>query len=205
MGRSSFNGLSLVTAPGRVMTPRAASEQLVGVAIGRLGDQRSRVVDVGTGSGAIAVAIAAAAAEAEVWATDTSRAAVALARLNVRRHGLHNRVRVLRGDLLEPVPGPIDMVVANLPYLPRASAPEYPDLVGEPSEAVFADGDGLEPYRRLLTASAEGLTDEGVVIFQLHRRVVIVRRSELTAARRALDNRAEAPIATFVPVIARAA
>ena len=205
MGQRSFNGLSLVTAPGRVMTPRAATEQLVGTALRRLGARRFRVVDVGTGSGAIAVAIAAAAPQAEVWATDTSHAAVALARLNVRRHGLEDRVRVRHGDLLEPVPGPIDMIVANLPYLPGASASEYPDLVAEPREAVFADGDGLEPYRRLLTASAEGLTDEGVLIFQLDRRVVVVGRSELTTVRRALENPLGAPIATYVPVLTRAA
>jgi release factor glutamine methyltransferase len=205
MGQRSFNGLSLVTAPGRVMTPRTTTEQLVGAAVRRLGERRFRVVDVGTGSGAIAVAIAAGAPEAEVWATDTSRAAIALARLNVRRHGLQDRVRVRHGDLLEPVPGPIDMIVANLPYLPSASASEYPGLIAEPREAVFADGDGLEPYRRLLTASAGGLTDEGVLIFQLHRRVVVVGCSELALVRRALDNHVGAPIATYVPVVARAA
>lgn len=91
MGRVSFNGLSLRTAPGRVMTPRPATEQLVAAALERLGERPARVVDVGTGSGALAIAIAAAAPRAEVWATDTSRCAVALARANVRRHGLQDR------------------------------------------------------------------------------------------------------------------
>jgi release factor glutamine methyltransferase len=205
MGEITFNGLSFLTAPGRVMTPRAATEQLVAAALERLGERPARVVDVGTGSGAIALAVAAAAPQAEVWATDTSRWAVALTRLNARRQRLEDRVMVRHGDLLEPVPGPIDMIVANLPYLPRAAARHYPDLAAEPSEAVFADGDGLAPYRRLLAASAERLTDEGALIFQLHRRAVLAGRAELAALRGALDNGAGLPIAAYAPRLAGAA
>jgi len=205
MGQVSFNGLSVLTAPGQVMTPRAASEQLVAAALERLGGHPARVVDVGTGSGAIAIAIAAAAPQAEVWATDTSRCAVALARLNARRHGLQDRVVIRHGDLLEPVPGPIDIIVANLPYLPKAAALDYPDLATEPSESVFADGDGLEPYRRLLTASADRLADEGALILQFHRRVVSAGRAELAALRGALHYGAAQPIAAYVPRIAGAA
>jgi HemK-like putative methylase len=184
----TFNGLKLLTAPGLVMTPRGATEQLVAAALERLGENPARVVDVGTGSGALAIAIAFGASRAEVWATDTSRCAVALARVNVRWHRLCGRVNVRHGDLLEPVPGPIDVIVANLPYLPRAAALHYPDLAAEPSESVFAAGDGLEPYRRLLAASAQRLTDEGALILQFHRRVVTAGRAELAALRGALDN-----------------
>lgn len=205
MGHVSFNGVSLLTAPGRVMTPRAATEQLVAAAFERLGDHPARVVDVGTGSGAIALAIAAGVPQAEVWATDTSRCAVALARLNARRQGLQDRVSVRHGDLLEPVPGPIDMIVANLPYLPKATASRYPDLAAEPSEAVFAAGDGLGPYRRLLTAGAERLTDEGTLVFQFHRRVVLAGRPDLAALRSALDGGAYVPTTAYVPGFAGAA
>jgi methylase of polypeptide subunit release factors len=75
--------------------------------------------------------------------TDKSREAVALARANVHRHGLADRVTVCHGDLLEPVPGAVDLVVANLPYLPAGEAAHHSGLAGEPREAVFADGDGL--------------------------------------------------------------
>src|SRR5215218_8942470 len=91
MGTVMFNGLSLGTAPGWVMTPRAPSEQLVATACARLAERPARVADIGTGSGAIAIAIAIACSNAEVWATDTSRSAVALARDNVRRHRLEDR------------------------------------------------------------------------------------------------------------------
>src|ERR1051325_6319964 len=98
-----FNGLALETAPGRVMTPRASSEQLVATACARLAGRPARVADIGTGSGAIAIAIAIPSPTAEVWATDSSRAAVALARPNVRRHRLEDRVFVRHGDLLAPI------------------------------------------------------------------------------------------------------
>ena len=182
-GQVEFHGVPLRTAPGRVMTPRRTTEHLVAAALERLPDHPARVVDVGTGSGAIAIAIAHAAPGAEVWATDTSRGAVALARLNVRRHGLQGRVHVCHGDLLEPVPDGIDLVVANLPYLPAADADRYPDLAGEPVSAVFASGDGLEPYRRLLAACEERLPGDAAVVFQLHRCVLSATRDEVPALR----------------------
>ena len=92
---TTFCGLSFRAPPGRVMTPRPASEQLVAAARGIIGDRPARVVDAGTGSGALAIAIASAARNALVWGTDTSPDAVAVALENVRRHGLAGRIDVL--------------------------------------------------------------------------------------------------------------
>jgi HemK-like putative methylase len=175
----AFAGLPILTAPGRVMTPRDASEQLVAEAHAWVGNGAARICDVGTGSGAIALAIARACPNAEVWATDTSRSAVALARANVRRHGLEDRVFVEHGDLLDPAPGELDLVVANLPYLPIAVAPLRPELAEEPADAVFAAGDGLGPYRRLLAAAPDRLAHDGHLILQLHRRVHSFSRTAL--------------------------
>jgi release factor glutamine methyltransferase len=197
---TTFFGLPLLTARGKVMTPRAATERLVAAALERIGERPARVVDVGTGSGAIAVAIASAAPTVEVWATDTSRCAVALARANVCRHGLGERVTVCHGDLLEAVPDPIDLVVANLPYLPLADAGRYPDLAGEPEAAVFGLGDGLEPYRRLLAACSDRLEDEADVVIQLHRSVLAASGAELPALRARLER--HAPRHDFVPRLA---
>ena len=169
------------------MTPRAASEQLVVSAREVLGDRPACVVDVGTGSGALAIAIASALPNAFVWATDTSPEAVALARENARRHGLEDRVAVRCGDLLEPVTGAVDLVVANLPYLPAAEAALHPDLAAEPDGAVFAPGDGLDPYRRLLEACADRLSPDGAVALQLHRRVLTATRPQLPILRARLD------------------
>jgi release factor glutamine methyltransferase len=188
MGTVMFNGLALVTAPGRVMTPRAPTEQLVAAACARLAGRAARVADVGTGSGAIAIAIAIACPNVEVWATDISRSAVALARANVRRHRLEDRVFVRHGDLLTPVPGSVDLIVANLPYVAASTATEHPDLVSEPAAAVFGPGDGLEPCRRLVGAAAIQLADGGALLLQLDRRVVAASRAELPKLRAALGN-----------------
>jgi release factor glutamine methyltransferase len=178
------------------MTPRPASEQLVAAAAARVGGRRARIADVGTGSGAIAIALATVCPRAEVWATDASHCAVALARENVRRHGLEGRVVVRRGDLLGPVPGLFDVVVANLPYIASSSAADHPELEREPFAAVFAAGDGLEPYRRLVDTAPARLADDGVLLLQLHRRVVAAGRAELPALRAALDRPAFAASTT---------
>jgi release factor glutamine methyltransferase len=183
----TFNGLVLTTAPGFVMTPRTTSEGLVAESWARIGSRAARVVDVGTGSGAIAIAIATRCPNALVWATDSDRRAVALASANVHRHRLDDRVFVRFGDLLAPVPPPVDLIVANLPYLAAGSAREHAELCKEPFTAVFASGDGLDPYRRLVDAAASWLAYDGTLLLQLDRRIVVARRGELPALRTALS------------------
>jgi len=95
-------------------------------------------------------------------------------------------VRVMRGDLLRPVPAGLDVIVANLPYLPRDERDGHPDLRDEPEAAVFAAGDGLDPYRRLLAAADEKLHADGLVAIQLHRRVFTAERDALQALRATL-------------------
>jgi release factor glutamine methyltransferase len=196
VGHVTFNGLSLVTAPGQVMTPRPASEQLVAAAAVRIGRRHARIADVGTGSGAIAIAIATACPRAEVWATDASRRAIALARENVRRHHLEGRIVVRRGDLLGPVPGLLDVIAANLPYLAASTAAAHPELEHEPFAAVYAPGDGLEPCRRLVDTAPDRLAEDGILLLQLHRRIVVARRDELPALRTALETSAFGPSST---------
>jgi release factor glutamine methyltransferase len=177
----SFHGLELGTARGRVMTPRPTSEGLVDAAIALAGDRPVRIADVGTGSGAVATALAVALPNAKVVATDTCADAVLLARANVARLGVADRVDVLHSSLLESVAGPLDLVVANLPYLPEAEDGLHPDVADEPREAVYAAGDGLGPYRELGEASRERLAEDGALAIQLRRRIVTVRRNELDA------------------------
>jgi release factor glutamine methyltransferase len=170
---TQFHNLSFLAAPGSVMVPRPATEALVERALERIGHGPARVADVGTGSGAIAVTLALLAPAAHVWAIDTSRRAVELARTNARRHGVDDRVRIVQGELLEPVTGSFDVIAANLPYLPeRLQADEgYADLRGEPADAVFAPGDGLGLYRRLLAESRARLAPGGVLVLQFRGRI----------------------------------
>jgi release factor glutamine methyltransferase len=183
---ATFDGLTLLTAPRSVMTPRPASERLVALASAYLDGRACEVVDVGTGSGALAIAIANRCPNVKVWATDTSRAACVLAKANVRRHSLEERVIVRQGDLLAPVPGRFDLIVANLPYLAADTAVAHPELAGQPLTAVFAPGDGLDPYRRLLAATCGRLVDGGLLLLQLHGRVVVARPADLPALQASL-------------------
>lgn len=184
--KTSFYDMSLLTAPGRVFTPRPATERLVEEALERIDGVPMRVADVGTGSGAVAIALALHKPNVEVWATDTSPAAVELARANTELHGVSDRVHVVEGDLLEPLTEPVELVVANLPYLcERAHDPEYDD---EPAEAIYAPGDGLDPYRRLLSACRDGkLETGGTLLIQYQRESLAANCWELEDLREQLE------------------
>jgi release factor glutamine methyltransferase len=183
---TTFHGLELLTAPGLVFTPRPSTEALVEAALARIDDQGASVADVGTGSGAVAVALAVARPDVHVWATDTSEAAVELARANAERHGVGSRVHVLRGNLLEPVPRPVDLVVANLPYLPESE--RRPEYDAEPDEAIYAPGDGLGPLRTLVTLCADGkLARPGWILVQYRRDVLEADCQHLPELREELD------------------
>jgi release factor glutamine methyltransferase len=183
MIETPFCGIRLLALPGEVMSPRPATEALVDAAAELIGDRAAIVADVGTGSGAIAVALALRSPRAQLWATDTSLAAVALARANVCRHGLGDRISVQRADVLEGVPTGLDLVVANLPYLSDSLRDERPELVHEPPEALFASGDGLGPYRRLVEMCASALRPDGALAIQLHRRVLVAEATRLSELR----------------------
>jgi release factor glutamine methyltransferase len=174
MDETTFYGLQLLTRPGAVMTPRAATERLVDAALDEIAERALRVADVGTGSGAIAVALAHLAPQIELWASDTCSQAVELARVNARLHGVCKRINLVHGDMLADIPVDLDLIVANLPYL--APAGEYE---GEPHSAVFSTGDGLDHYRRLLVAADGHLAPGGLLLIQLHREVLSARREEL--------------------------
>jgi release factor glutamine methyltransferase len=198
MVEASFYGLPFELAPGAVFTPRPSTEKLVARALELIGDRRdATVADVGTGSGAIAVAVAANAPSVEVWATDISPEAVQLARRNAERHGVADRVHVVEGDLLEPVTEQVDLVLANLPYLPEATRLDaaHAELLDEPVQAVYAPGDGLGPLRSLVGLCEHGkLRMPGFVLVQFHRQVFEADCQHLPELRERLvrDSRAAA-------------
>ncbi|HZQ81634.1 MAG TPA: HemK/PrmC family methyltransferase [Gaiellaceae bacterium] len=177
-----FHGLSFVTDPGRVFTPRPATEELVDAALARLGDEPARVADVGTGSGAVAITLALRAPAIEVWASDMCKSALALASLNADRLGA--QVHLVHGDLLDGLPHDLDLIVANLPYLPAGTG-GYDD---EPTAAVFSGDDGLDHYRRLIAGAADHLTPVGGVLIQFDGRVLEAERSELPWLRSRLES-----------------
>jgi release factor glutamine methyltransferase len=177
-----FHGLTFITDPGKVFSPRATTEQLVDSALQRIGAGPARVADVGTGSGAVAITLALRAPTVEVWASDTCGSALALASLNAERLGA--QVHLVRGDLLEGIPRDLDLIVANLPYL----APDSAGYEEEPETAVFSTGDGLDHYRRLLAGAADHLRPDGGVLIQFDGEVLEAERSELPWLRSRLES-----------------
>jgi release factor glutamine methyltransferase len=176
-----FHGLTFATDPGRVFTPRAATERLVDAALARIGDGTARIADIGTGSGVIAVTLALRAPNLEVWASDTCARALEIASLNAERLGA--QVHLVHGDLLDGLPRNLDLIVANLPYL----APDTLGYEDEPPAAVFSDGDGLGHYRRLIAGAADHLVADGGVLLQFQGDVLEAERSELPWLRSRLE------------------
>ena len=175
VGYKPFYGLD-ITVDNRVLIPRPETEMLVERALAHAQmlaaeGQRPVIADVGTGSGAIAVALAVNAPEATVYATDVSAACIEVSEKNIWRYGVGEQVHLVPGSLLDNVPEPVDIVVANLPYVATPDlatlAPQVRNY--EPILALDGGPDGCDVIRQLLAslATTAGLArlKPGAVIF----------------------------------------
>lgn len=170
MGRMWFAGLEFEVDP-RVIVPRSPFAELI---LGRFGPwldaaQVRSVLDLGTGSGCIAIACALELPQARVDAVDLSSQALEVARRNVARHRVADRVRLLEGDLYGPVAGRrYDIIVANPPYVSDAEMAALPLEYGhEPELALRAGADGLDVVRRILAGAAQHLEPEGTLFVEV--------------------------------------
>ena len=169
IGRKEFMKLDFEVS-GAVLIPNPDSEVLVELAVSWARERGGpvRVADVGTGSGCIAVSVAHYVPQAEVWATDDDPEALEVARRNVRRHGLEERVRLCCGDLLSPVTATIDLVCANLPYVaPEDEATLPADVLAQPHHALFAPDRGAGLVNRLLAQAPDRLAGGGAVLAEI--------------------------------------
>ncbi|OLC51868.1 MAG: protein-(glutamine-N5) methyltransferase, release factor-specific [Chloroflexi bacterium 13_1_40CM_4_68_4] len=148
-GMKEFYGLEFAV-DRRVLIPRPETELLVDEAVRRLAAQASPLIcDLGTGSGAVAIALAVALPRARLIATDSSTAALEVARANAARHGVAERIDFRAGELLGPVGEPLDALVANLPYLTTAevTTARGTSIEFEPRAALDGGADGLAVIR----------------------------------------------------------
>jgi len=167
LGTRWFYGLEFTVRPG-VLIPRPETELLVERAIAVAGDRPLTIVDVGTGCGNIAVALAAHLPRTRLLAADISRTALRVAAENAARHGVAERIALLQGDLLAPLRTPVDMIVANLPYVRHDALPVLqPELSHEPAEALNGGPDGLDLLRRLLAQAPAYLAPGGWLLAEL--------------------------------------
>jgi len=169
-----FYGLDFYIDP-RALIPRPESELLVEAALkfasqhpaGK--DYPHLIAEVGTGSGAIAIALARHLPWAKIYASDLSAAALEVANINCQRHGVGNQVQLLLGNMLEVLPEPVDLIVANLPYVRDSEieklSPEIQKY--EPRLALAGGEDGLDKVRQLCRQAGDWLRPKGCLLLEI--------------------------------------
>lgn len=173
VGHREFYGLDLEVTPV-VLIPRPETELVVEAALALARERHPRgkgviLADIGTGSGAIALALASHLPDACLYAVDISAEALAVARRNAERLVLSDRIHFLQGDLGEPLPEPVDILVANLPYVGTEEMPTLaPEIAQyEPPVALFAGPGGLDVIKRLLACASGWLRPRGAIVLEI--------------------------------------
>lgn len=167
LGTVEFHG-RLFATDARALIPRPETELLMELVLKEQLPEAPRIVDVGTGSGVIALTLAAELPAADVTAVDVSPDALALARENAARLGLSERVHFLQGDLLEPVEGAFDLIVANLPYIPGGEIASLSrEVQRDPRLALDGGPVGTEIVERLITQARGHLKPGGRLVLEI--------------------------------------
>ena len=166
-----FYGVNLLVNTD-VLIPRPETECMVEHALfmALMGMETPKLViaDVGTGTGAIAINLAMHLPAARIFAVDCADAVLDVAAYNIRAHNVGDRVTLGKGDLLEPIPEPVDLILANLPYVPSGRIPDLqPEIRWEPQQALDGGPDGLDLIRRLLQQAPSKLKEHGIVLLEL--------------------------------------
>ena len=173
LGHCEFYGIDFCI-DCHTFIPRPETELLVEKAVelaSRISHQGKRITiaDVGTGCGAIAISLALALPQAKIYATDISASALQVAEMNCRRHAVSSQVELLQGNLLEPLSQPVDMIVANLPYIKSC---EFKDLSPEvrnfePTTALAGGEDGLGKIQQILEQMPGKLNYGGCFLLEI--------------------------------------
>ena len=172
-GHKEFYGLDFKVDP-RALIPRPETELLVELALEFVARRTCSVeglniAEVGVGCGAIAIAMAVNLSGARVVATDISPAALNLASENLSMHRVEDRVTLLEGDLLQPVSGPIDILVSNPPYISSAQIAALPREIRDHEPRVALDGgeDGMAAIERLICQAKDKLRPGGAMFVEI--------------------------------------
>jgi len=154
----------------RAIVPRSFIAELIADASidAWLSDQTRRVLDLCTGNGSLAVLAALAWPEVQVDAIDLSPQALEVAEINVAKHAMQQRIRLLQGDGLAPAQGPYDLILCNPPYVNSQSMARLPaEYRAEPELALAGGSDGMDFVRRLLADAPQHLGEHGVLVLEI--------------------------------------
>lgn len=201
-GMKEFYG-AIISVDTRVLIPRPETETLIDLALERIRNDLTtsirpreegpyRVWDVGTGSGAISIALALELRRlrygdaVRIHLSDTSTDALAVALMNAVAHGLADQLEFSEGDLIDvqpPPPLPVDLLLANLPYIPSGSMGGLPAAVTfEPVSALDGGADGLDVIRRLLPQLSTVLRAGGTALLEIGSDQDVLLRSAAAEA-----------------------
>ena len=154
----------------RSIVPRSLIAELLadGIIDEWLSDQTRQVLDLCTGNGSLACLAAMAYPDVQVTGADLSSDALAVARINIDKHGLAERVTLRQSDGMAAVPGPWDLILCNPPYVNAASMAALPPEYREEPELALAGGaDGMDFIRKLLRDAPMHLNPQGVLVLEI--------------------------------------
>ncbi|MCJ7655084.1 MAG: peptide chain release factor N(5)-glutamine methyltransferase [Dehalococcoidia bacterium] len=173
INRREFYGIDFYV-DSRVLIPRPETELLVDTALeffknGIYLPSPLLIADIGTGCGAIAISLALNLPQSKIYATDSSYSALEVAKLNCEHHKVTRRVTLLQGNLLEPVPEAVDLMVANLPYVKSSELENLsPEItIFEPRTAIDGGKNGLKFIRQLLEQTEAKISHRGCLLLEI--------------------------------------
>ncbi len=154
----------------RAIVPRSLIAEVLadGTIDAWLSDQTREVLDLCTGNGSLAVLAALAWPEVQVTGADISDEALAVATINVTRHGLQERVQLVESDGLQAIQGVFDLVLCNPPYVCQASMAALPaEYLAEPRLALAGGADGMDFVRQLLRDAPQHMNEHAVLVLEI--------------------------------------
>ena len=166
-GHREFYGLDFIV-DSNVLIPRPETELLVEKALEfSVNHQISTIADVGTGCGAIAISLVKKLNDVEIYGLDASEKALDVAAGNCRKHGVHEKIKLVQSDLLESLPAPVGMIIANLPYIKSSEIPGTGPVSFEPVIALDGGPSGLAAIEQLCRQSVGKICDNGCILLEI--------------------------------------
>jgi ribosomal protein L3 glutamine methyltransferase len=162
------------TVDERTIVPRSYIAELLvdveetGTLDAWLSERTKRVLDLCTGNGSLAVLAAMVYPEVAVDAADVAADALEIARTNVGRHGLEQRITLIESDLFAQLPGRWDLILCNPPYVSDAAMAALPaEYRAEPALALAGGADGMDLVRRIVAEASAHMSDEAVLVLEV--------------------------------------